>query len=340
MYGPTETTIWSATKKLAAGEKVLLGKPIANTGIYLINQQQSLLPIGVAGEICISGAGLAKGYLHRAELTAEKFIHHPFREGERLYKTGDLGRWHDDGNLEYLGRIDEQVKIRGYRIELGEIETILLQSGQLKNAVVVAADDTQGNKRLVGYLVAGEQFNKESLLAFVKSKLPDYMVPSIWMELEQLPLTPNGKINRKALPPPDAQEQSLTQYVAPQNNIQQQLATTWQNLLGVERVGIYDNFFEIGGHSLLAMRVISTIRRELEVELEVKDLFVSPTIHALSNLVQSKEKAGRLQLITPHHPRAGTCATFLQPGTALVHRPAGRKRAVSLDGGAAAKRKT
>ncbi len=305
MYGPTETTIWSATKKLFTGEKVLLGKPVANTQVYIFNQQLGLVPVGVAGEICISGAGLATGYLHRAELTAEKFIDHPFAklEGKLLYKTGDLGRWLEDGNLEYLGRIDEQVKIRGYRIELGEIETVLEQTGLLKSAVVIARDDAQGNKRLVGYLVPGENFDKEAVLSFAKSKLPEYMLPGIWVEVAQLPLTPNGKIDRKALPNPQFSDQSSVEYVAPQNSTQEQLAEIWKKLLGVERVGIYDNFFEIGGHSLLAMRVIATVRRELQVELNVKDIFSLPTIQGLSNLLQSKEKASSLPLVTARTPR-------------------------------------
>jgi len=292
LYGPTETTIWSVTNKLEAFQKVLIGKPIANTSIKILDDHQNLVPIGVPGEICIGGDGLARGYLNRADLTAEKFINDSFskRPGARIYRTGDLGRWLPDGNIECLGRIDDQVKIRGYRIELGEIEALLLQTGIVRQAVVSVKEDKQGNKRLVGYVVPVKNFDKESVVAYLKEKLPEYMVPALWVVLENLPLTPNGKVDRKALPDPDGSELSSNNYVAPRNEVEEKLAAIWQELLSIERVGIHDNFFELGGHSLLAMQVISAIRKQLDVELAIKDLFLHPTVADLWEHLQSQSK--------------------------------------------------
>ena len=283
VYGPTETTIWSTVKKLKSGEKVTIGKPIANTQVYILTPGKELSPIGVAGEICIGGDGLARGYLNRPELTKEKFIADPFskEKGTRLYKTGDLGRWLPDGNLEHLGRIDDQVKIRGYRIELGEIESVLNQSEQVSQGAVLAKEDSNGNKRLVGYVVPEGAFDKQGIQAYLQAKLPDYMVPALWVELQSMPLTPNGKTDRKALPDPEMTD-ITTAYVAPRNETETRLVQIWQELLGIERVGIHDNFFELGGHSLLAMRVVSAIRRALDLELNIRDLFAHPTIVGLS----------------------------------------------------------
>ena len=291
VYGPTETTIWSTSKKLSADEKVTIGKPIANTQIYILNKDNALSPLGVTGEIGIGGDGLARGYLNRAELTAEKFIIDPFSKepGARLYRTGDLGRWLPDGNIEYLGRKDDQVKIRGFRIELGEIENALNQSEQVSQGVVLAKGDRQGNKRLVGYVVTEEAFDKQAIQAYLHNKLPEYMVPALWVELESIPLTSNGKIDRKALPDPEITN-IAAEYVAPRNDTEAKLVQIWQKLLGVERVGIHDNFFELGGHSLLAMRVVSAIRKELNVELSIRDLFVHPAIAGLSAYLENKSR--------------------------------------------------
>ena len=265
VYGPTETTIWSTIKKLHATEKVTIGQPIANTQVQIVSREGALVPVGVAGELLIGGAGLARGYYKQPELTAEKFIENRYNKAQspRVYRTGDLARWTAEGNIEYLGRIDEQVKIRGYRIELGEIETVLQQTGLVRQCAVLAREDKAGNKRLVGYIVAGAGFDKQELTNQLKSKLPEYMVPALWMELEALPLTPNGKINRKALPDPDASELLTNTYVAPSNEAEEKLAGIWQQLLQVERVGVHDNFFELGGHSLLAVRLVSAIRKSI-----------------------------------------------------------------------------
>jgi amino acid adenylation domain-containing protein/FkbM family methyltransferase len=264
-----------------------------------------LCPKGIAGELCIGGAQVAEGYLNRPELTAEKFISDPFskEKGARLYKTGDLARWLPDGNLEYLGRIDEQVKIRGYRVELGEIESVLQQSGLVSQAVVIAKEDKTGNKQLAGYVVAEAGFDKAAVISWLKARLPEYMVPALWVELEKLPLSPNGKVDRKALPEVDGTEQSSHEYVAPRNETEQKLAEIWQELLGVEKVGIHDNFFELGGHSILAMQTISAVRRKLKLEVSIKDLFVHPTIKDLSGSLAVSNSATILPGIKAINPR-------------------------------------
>ncbi|MCU7552942.1 amino acid adenylation domain-containing protein, partial [Chitinophagaceae bacterium LB-8] len=290
VYGPTETTIWSTLRELKKEERVTIGAPLANTQVYILDEEQGLQPIGVAGEICIGGAGLARGYLNRQELTREKFIASPFKEGERLYRTGDMGRWLQDGTIECLGRRDEQVKIRGVRIELGEIEAVVQQSGQVSQSVVVAKENSSGGKRLVGYVVAEEAFNKDHLIDYLKARLPEYMVPLQWLQLEQLPLTPNGKINRRALP--EVEVSANNRYVAPTNEVQQQLVQLWGAVLGIEpqNISVEDNFFELGGHSLLAMRMIAAVRKELQVELAIKELFFKPTVAQLAQHLQAENR--------------------------------------------------
>jgi len=288
-YGPTENTVWTTVSKIESpAVKVTIGKPINNTKIYITDKGDNLSPVGVPGEICIGGSGLARGYLNRPDLTKEKFIPNPFRkeEGARMYKTGDFGRWLVDGNIEYMSRLDDQVKIRGYRIELGEIESVLQQSELVSQAVVLARADTSGNKRLVGYVVPESIFDTEAIVSYLRNRLPEYMVPAIWVELESLPLTSNGKIDRKSLPDPDISQQVSDQYIAPRNELEIKLADIWKKLLGIERVGIHNNFFELGGHSLLAMRVISAIRKELQVELAIRDIFQYKTISDLSGYIE------------------------------------------------------
>jgi amino acid adenylation domain-containing protein len=283
-YGPTENTVVATSCIVSQKDKIPpIGKPISNTRIYILSVDEELSPVGVSGEVCIGGAGLALGYLNRPELTAEKFIKDPFNSepGACLYKTGDLARWLPEGNIEYLGRMDDQVKIRGYRIELGEIESVLNKSELVSQAIVLAKEDGIGNKRLVGYIVSEGTFDKQAVQGYLGTKLPEYMIPAIWVELDRLPLTPNGKIDRKALPDPELTD-VVTEYVAPRNETEEKLASIWQNLLVIDRVGIYDNFFERGGHSLLAMRVVSAIRKELDIEVAIKDLFVYSTIASLA----------------------------------------------------------
>ncbi|WP_261376908.1 non-ribosomal peptide synthetase [Flavobacterium anhuiense] len=288
-YGPTETTVTSTIsfyEKGNCGDKeISIGTPIANTQVYILDSEMNLLPVGVVGELCIGGAGVARGYLNREELTAERFIANPFAAGERIYKTGDLARWLPDGNIEYIGRKDNQVKIRGYRIELGEIENALSLVAGISQCCVLAKEDASGNKRLVGYVVSEEKLDRTYLQDQLKSSLPEYMVPMIWVELDQMPLTSNGKLDRKSLPEPESSDLSTKEYVAPRTETEEQLAAIWQNLLGIEKVGIHDNFFELGGHSLLATRLVSMVRKELSVELSIRDVFEYTSIEALSGHV-------------------------------------------------------
>ncbi|WP_018612579.1 non-ribosomal peptide synthetase [Segetibacter koreensis] len=299
-YGPTEYTIWATVAKIeAVTGKVTIGAPIDNTSIYIVGKGLCLTPIGVAGEICIAGEGLARGYLNNEELSRQKFVPNPFvkEAGVLMYKTGDMGKWLGDGSIQFLGRKDEQVKIRGYRIELGELESVLQQYDQVRQGVVLAREDKEGRKRLVGYVVPKKgSLDREVLMRYLSSKLPQYMIPGLWVEIKKLPLTPNGKIDRKALPDVDASEEALSQqYQGPRNVVEAKLCVIWQDLLEVERVGIHDNFFELGGDSLLAMRLISYIGKELEVEVIVKDLFVHCTIAALSAHIERQNK----QLLLP-----------------------------------------
>ncbi|MEJ6981954.1 amino acid adenylation domain-containing protein [Pedobacter sp. P351] len=292
LYGPTEDTTYSTIYRLKKEAPILIGKPIAGTQIYIVNARHQLCPAGIVGELCISGNGLARGYLNRADLTAEKFVSNPFsnKAGARMYKTGDLARWLPDGNIEYLGRIDDQVKIRGYRIELGEIENVLRQHPGVRQSVVLAREDSSGNRRLVGYVVPEGTFDKQNLQTYLQEKLPEYMVPSLWVELDRIPLTPNGKTDKKALPEPDMSGQQSQEYIAPGTETEQKLASIWQELLGAQQIGIHDNFFELGGHSLLAMRVISSIRRELKADVAIKDLFMRPTISQMGLYLDEQVK--------------------------------------------------
>ncbi|MES2733434.1 MAG: non-ribosomal peptide synthase/polyketide synthase [Bacteroidota bacterium] len=294
MYGITETTVHVTFQEIGLAQLTsassVIGKTIPTLGLYILDAQLNLSPIGVPGELHVAGAGLARGYLNREELTKERFIQNPFSDtgDSRLYKTGDLARWLPDGNIEYLGRIDDQVKIRGYRIELGEIENALQESAQVKQAVVVALKDPAGTHRLVVYLVPQGSFDREALLEELKNKLPDYMVPSVLVALEKMPLTSNGKVDRKALPDPGAV--ATNTYVAPRNPIEQTLTDIWQELLKVEQIGIYDNFFDLGGHSLLSMRLVAAVRKRMQVEISIKQLFLHATIEQLAQYIQSQAK--------------------------------------------------
>ena len=262
-YGPTEATVGVLTYRVEENQRSLvtstlpLGRPLANVQIYLLDQHLQPVPIGVQGELYIGGANLARGYLNQPALTAEQFIPHPFSNapGARLYKTGDLARYLPDGNIEFLGRTDYQVKIRGYRVELEEVEAALEQHPAIRQAVVCAQEDIQGNKRLVAYVVLSKEtaVSLHTLRSFLQTKLPDYMVPAAFVVLDALPLTPNGKIDRQALPAPDQTRPSLGEaFVAPRTPTEELLAGIWAHVLGVESVGLHDNFFALGGHSLLA----------------------------------------------------------------------------------------
>jgi amino acid adenylation domain-containing protein len=308
MYGPTETTIWSTTYALdGVGGSVPIGRPIANTQLYVLDANLQPVPGGVPGELFIGGDGVVRGYLNRPELTRERFVPDQFRDapGARLYRTGDLVRYKPCANVEFLGRLDHQVKIRGFRIELGEIETALGRHAAVREAVVTVRADEPGEDYLVAYVVAnyGQAAKVNELRGYLREKLPEYMVPSAFIALDALPLTPNGKIDRKALPAPDQARRELeTAYLAPQDDAEKTIAGIWQEVLRLEKVGTHDNFFDLGGNSLLMAQVNNKLRRALERDVSLVDLFRFPTIHALAKALKSEapdqagpEPAGRAQ---------------------------------------------
>ncbi|QQD80611.1 amino acid adenylation domain-containing protein [Bacillus siamensis] len=290
-YGPTENTTFSTTFTICDEQinSVPIGRPISNSKVYIINHSMQLQPVGVWGELVVAGDGVARGYLNRPDLTAEKFVDNPFVPGERMYRTGDLARWLPDGNIEYLGRIDHQVKIRGYRIEIGEVETSLSNIGEVQEAIVIAREDENGDKELYAYFVASRPYHVSEMKEKLSDQLPNYMIPSYFKQLEKMPLTPNGKIDRKALPVPEGELQTGKEYVAPRTSIEVKLVEIWQEVLGVAKVGIKDNFFDIGGHSLRATNLVAKIYKEMNVNVSLREVFSSPTIEQLANTIQNSE---------------------------------------------------
>jgi amino acid adenylation domain-containing protein len=299
LYGPSEDTTYSTALRVPQGETKapLIGRPLANTQGYVLDQAMQLVPAGVAGELYLSGAGLARGYLGRADLSAERFVPNPWStvRGERMYRTGDLVRWTASGELEYLGRLDQQVKVRGYRIELGEIEARLLEQEAVEAAVVVVRED-EGDKRLVAYVVAAGDavLNTAELRTHLGSKLPEYMIPAAFVMLDELPLTANGKVNRRALPTPDAAfVQPGTIFVAARTPVEEVLVGIWAEVLKLAQVGIHDNFFDLGGHSLLATRLISRVRHAFQIEIPLRSLFESPTVAQFAERVEDAVRRGQ-----------------------------------------------
>ncbi|KIO77525.1 hypothetical protein TH53_08775 [Pedobacter lusitanus] len=288
-YGPTECTVFATTYKydheLSDTEYLPIGKPVENVQVYILDTADNLLPAGVPGEICIGGAGVARGYLNREKLTRERFIDNRFGRGGRLYKTGDTGRWLADGNIEFIGRKDDQVKVRGYRIELGEIESAVQQTGLVSQSVVMAHADNSGNNQLICYVVPVESFAKENLVSHLETQLPEYMVPRVFVELEGLPLTSHGKLDKKALPSAVAKDQLSTSYVPAGNELESKLVIIWEELLHVSPIGVHDSFFDLGGHSLLAMRVLNPIRK-LGYKIQMQDLLINKTISMLAGMLQ------------------------------------------------------
>ena len=305
-YGPTEAaddiTQFIVDKPLPDNQRtVSIGKPLANLNIYIVDSEMNLVPIGIPGEICVSGIGVGDGYWKNEEKTNLSFVPNPFAiaikvlPGNRkdlIYKTGDLGRWLPDGNIEFLGRIDHQVKIRGFRIELGEIEAQIAQHSSVREAVVIAYKEEWGNHQLVAYVVAntGLTLTMNELRSFLTEKLPDYMLPSALVILENLPLAPSGKVDRKALPKPDMRSELETTYVMPRNEAERLIASIWQQALNLEKVGIQDNFFDLGGHSLIMIQVLSKLREILKVDLAIVDLFKYPSISSLSQYLSQEAK--------------------------------------------------
>lgn len=301
MYGPTETTIWSSTETASAGESIVnIGRPIANTQMYVLDEYQEPVPVGVPGELYIGGDGVTRGYWQRADLTAERFPADPFVRpectsagGARMYRTGDLARWRPDGRIDFIGRADFQVKIRGYRIELGEIEAVLESQPGVKQAVVAAREDNPGDIRLVAYLRTDAGLSTDTLREAIAAVLPEHMLPAHFVVVDAFPLTPNRKVDRKALPAPGASVQHTTSevYVAPENEIEQKIAEIWVKVLGVPRVGSKDSFFALGGHSLLAVQAHREIRQALgTTKLSITDIFRFPVLEALARHLDDRPK--------------------------------------------------
>ena len=286
-YGPTESTVVVSSCEVNDHYlNIPIGKPISNTQIYIVNTHNELQPINVIGEICIGGVGLSRGYLNQEELTKEKFIENPFKEGERNYRTGDLGRWTKEGNVEFIGRKDGQVKIRGYRIELAEIENALRNNKEIEEAVVVVKENQNHEKELVAYITAKEEQNINAIRSYLKEILPEHMLPAYYVQLEIFPLTPNGKIDRKSLPDPQGLGlKSGIEYVGPRNEIEERLVKIWQEVLQRENIGIKDDFFTLGGHSLKAVRLNNEYQKELSVKLSLKDLFAHTNIESHAELI-------------------------------------------------------
>jgi hypothetical protein len=297
LYGPTESTIWASFAEcLPGGGKPLIGRPVANTRLYLLDRHFEPVPVGVAGELFIGGAGVARGYLNQPELTAERFVPDGFsgEAGGRLYRTGDLCRWGEAGELEFLGRLDHQVKVRGFRIELGEVEAALRASAMVQEAVVLAREETPGEKRLVAYVVGSNgALSTTTLREHLKERLPEYMVPSAFVELAALPLTASGKVDRKALPAPEGLRPELeSRYEAPRTPMEAALAQIWSEVLRVEQVGIHDNFFELGGHSLLVTQLVSRVRDNLGFEIAVHGVFDNPTVAGMAETLGGASSEG------------------------------------------------
>lgn len=292
-YGPTENTVVTTSVIIPSNRSrgvPTIGRPIANTQVYLLDSRLQLVPIGAVGELYIGGDGLARGYLNQPELTSECFIPHPFsyEPGKRLYRTGDIGRYLPDGNIEFLGRKDSQVKLRGLRIELAEIEAALTQHPAVRETVVIAREDVPGEKRLVAYVVLQQAIATNNLRCFLIERLPQYMIPSTFAILEALPLLPNGKVNRRALPAPNTLSPELeAAYIAPQSPIEEILVEIWAEVLGLKQVGIHDNFFELGGHSLLATQLTSRIRDALQVDLPLQTVFETPTAASMAKYIET-----------------------------------------------------
>lgn len=317
VYGPTESTTFTSWHLIREVEEdattVPIGRPISNTQMYILDRQMQPVPAGVAGELYVGGDGLAHGYFNQPDLTAEKFVKHPFIPGAKLYKTGDLARFRPDGEVEFIGRVDHQVKIRGLRIELGEIESLLARHENISNCVVLAREDTPGEKRLAAYFIPKTQPapTPADLRNHLKRDLPDFMIPSAWVCLKEFPLTPNEKVDRKALPAPDQNRPDLGKtFIAPRDMAEQQLAKVWEKVLGVQPIGVADNFFELGGHSLLAVKLFSQIDRVFGKKLPLATLFRAPTIEQMAKLFREEPAEKSWSTIVDIQPEGAKPAFF------------------------------
>ncbi|WP_339158297.1 amino acid adenylation domain-containing protein [Paenibacillus sp. FSL W8-0186] len=296
-YGPTENTIvTSAFKVKGEYDNIPIGKPIDNVRVYILDANDKLLPVGVPGELCVAGDSLARGYMNRPDLTAEKFTSDPFYPGERMYRTGDLARWLPEGDLEYLGRMDEQVKIRGYRIELGEVENVLLKQAGIKEAVVLAIENLRQETELCAYIAASREWPVRELREHLARELPEYMLPVHYVFLDELPLTANGKVNRHALPQPDFHSAAADNHVPPRSKTEQRLAEIWSDVLGVEQVGAHSHFFELGGHSLKAAALTAGIKEAFQVDLPLSGVFRHPILEQMAAGIDALERQGYTEI--------------------------------------------
>ena len=293
VYGPTESTVYATYYFIneidEKADTIPIGSPLANTSVLIMDEAGKLVPIGVPGELCIAGDGLSKGYLNREELTAEKFIPHPFIPGERLYKTGDLAKWLPDGNIEFIGRIDHQVKIRGFRIELGEIESRLEMHEDINETIVTVREDGENRPYICAYITAKREISLDELKGFLGEKLPDYMIPAYFVNMDKLPLTKNGKVDRKALPEPDRSAGTEAEYEAPRNYVEQRIISILEDVLGTERMGISCHFFDKGGNSLKAMQAVHSINKTFGIDMRISTFFKHPTAKSLARFVLTAE---------------------------------------------------
>ena len=314
MYGPTETTIWSSVYKVEAVSSgtISIGRPIANTTMYVLDAHRQPVPVGVAGDLYIGGDGVAKQYWKQPELTAEKFVPNPHRSGEIIYQTGDLAKFLPDGNIQFLGRSDQQVKVRGYRIELAEIEGVLAQSPGIREAVVVVREDVPGDQRLVAYIVAQDETvpSDEALRARLKLNLPEYMVPGAIVSLPELPRTGNGKIDRRKLPRPEAARSQEAAAATPRDAVEMRLAKIWEDILGVHTIGIRDSFFDLGGHSLLAVSLLAKIEKVFKVSLPLATLFQAKTVEQLADVLRSRGFTSSWSSLVPIAPGGSRTPLF------------------------------
>ena len=325
MYGPTETTVWSTIEKVEVNENdkigyINLGRPIDNTFIYVLNTEFQPVPIGYPGELFIGGDGLARGYFNLPAMTQEKFLPDPFSEipGARMYRTGDLVQQTEEGKLEFLNRVDSQVKIRGFRIELGEIESAISQFGTIKNNVTIVREDTPGDKRLVAYIIKeDEEVDIAELRQFLKTKIPDYMIPSAFVFIDQFPLTPNGKIDRKVLPSPVEAPQQAKDYIEPQTKTEKILAAIWSDVLKIKQIGTDEDFFEIGGHSMVAVTLMVKIEKQLGVRLPLAILFDNSTIHDMARLIDQKSENVSWGSLVPIRSKGTKKPLYLVHGAGL-----------------------
>ena len=324
-YGPTETVVGCCVYEVQAGDpftgSVPIGRAIDNTQLYVLDQRLKPVSAGVVGELYIGGAGVARGYLNRPELTREHFLADPFsnQPGARMYKTGDMARCREDGTLEYLGRLDDQVKIRGYRVELGEVEAVVAEHAAVRRCVAVAREDEPGNQKLVGYVIPrnGQGVTPKELRDALRRKLPEYMVPAHFVFLDTFPLTPNGKVDHRALPVPE-KSLSRPEFIAPRNASESMLAAIWAELLGVRPVSVTDNFFDLGGHSLLVARLLVRIEQLFAKQLSMATLFQAPTIRQLAVVLENRVLSATQ--VIPVQP-AGSLPPFFCIGAGPLFRP-------------------